>query len=144
MFVVNARDREGVANFYLAGDSVLQHQNLVLGYETPGLLRFSHFGNDLDTAVEPYSGSPVWVVDTFHFTIEIGKTLYRNGVLINANDQKQPLTSNTGTTLGHIRAFGSSFWFQGDLAEVIVYDRALMDGERSAVETELLERFGIE
>ena len=143
IFVVNARDRTGVANFYIAGAEFGQDRSLVIGYETTSLLRWSHINRDLDTPVENYTGTPIWTLDVFHFSQAAGKTLYRNGQLTHSNDQTQPLQANAGSTLGHWRAFGTTYWFQGDLAEVIVYDRALAPAERVAVEQQLAERYAV-
>lgn len=142
IFVVNARDRTGLANFYIAGDSLGANSNLVLGYENPNLLRQAHFGNDLDAIVENYTGTPVWSFDTFRFAGSDGKDLFHNGSNVATDDSTAALLSNTGTTLGHFRAFGRLYWFEGDLAEVVVYDRALSDAERLSVEADLGVRYG--
>jgi len=141
IFVVNGRDRFGVANFYIAGDTFAQDQNLVLGYENPELLRFSHLIRDLDVIVEPYEGVPLWAVDTFRFSTQFGKEIYRDGVIYATRFQFEPLMANTGSTLGHFRAFGTQFWFEGDLAEVIIYDRKLTLDEQSRVEAELADLY---
>ena len=142
IFVVNARDRFGLANFYIAGDTAVPNQNLTLGYEQVSLLRQAHFNNDLDALVPAYTGTPLWALDTFVFDQAVGRTIYQEGSLLAADSNTIPLMSNTGTTLGHFRAFGNIFWFQGDLAEVVVYDRALSDSERRRVESELAGRYG--
>jgi hypothetical protein len=143
IFVVNGRDRTGLANFYIAGSVALLDSNLVLGYEAPDLLRQSHFNRDLDAYVEPYAGSPVWGLDTFRFSQTDGKDMYHNGVHVASDDETTALGSNNGTTLGHFRAFGNLFWYQGDLAEVVVYDRALTDNERMQVEFALALRYAL-
>lgn len=142
IFVVNGRNRFGLANFYLAGDSLATNQNLVLGYEQVGLLRQAHFNNDLDALVAPYVGRPLWALDTFRFEQALGRSIFQDGSLVASDNNQFPLISNTGSTLGHFRAFGSLFWFQGDLAEVVVYDRALTDDERLLVEVDLAGRYG--
>ena len=140
VFVVNARDRFGLANFYIAGDRILDNGNLVLGYEQTALLRQAHFNNDLDGITEGYSGTPVWSIDTFRFSQLSGRDLFHNGHPLASDDNFQPLVANTGTTLGHFRAL-PQFWFHGDLAEVVVYDRALSSEERLQVELALASRY---
>ena len=142
IFVVNGRDRFGLANFYLAGDTIGQNQNLTLGYEQPNLLRQAHFSNDLDAVVEGYIGDEIWSIDGFRFSTTDGKDLFHNGVNVATDNSTAPLISNTGTTLGHFRAFGPSFWFQGDIAEIAVYDRALSDADRLQVQNNLGIRYG--
>jgi hypothetical protein len=143
IFVVNGRDRDGLANFYIAGSEPLADRNLVLGYESTSLLRQSHFNRDLDAPVEAYTGNPVWSLDTFRFSQLDGKDIFHNGELVASDDEVTPLVSNDGTTLGHFRAFGGSYWFQGDLSEVVIYDRALGDEERTLVEMTLALRYAL-
>ena len=142
IFVVNGRDRTGVANFYIAGDSGGANTNLVLGYETVAQLRQSHFSNDLNAVVPEYVGTELWQMDTFTFDQTVGRSIYQDGVLRASDTSVVPLAANTGTTLGHFRTFGNLYWFQGDLAEVIIYDRALSVAERRAVEAELGVLYG--
>ena len=142
IFVVNGRDRFGLANFYIAGQSGFANQNLVLGYEQPGLLRHAHFANDLDVAVTPYTGQQIWAIDSFRFSQTDGKDIFQNGANVASDDSTAPLISNFGTTLGHFRAI-PGFFFVGDLAEVIIYDRALSTAERQLVEADLAERYNL-
>lgn len=142
IFVVNARDGFALANFYIAGATFAANQNLILGYEQPGLLRQAHFVNDLDAIVPVYTGTPLWVIDTFRFDQSVGRQLYQDGILLNTDANVIPLLGNEGTTLGHFRAYLDAYWFRGDLAEVVVYDRALTDDERRRVEAELARRYG--
>lgn len=152
IFVVNARDRGGLANFYIGGELTFTNSNLILGYEDTDLIRFSHFASDLDGTVEPYAGVPDWSIDTFRFfretrevwylLQEYSREIYRDGRLVSTGNPYGPLGSTLGSTLGHTRALGNLSWFTGDIAEVIAYDRALSDAEQWAVESELAARYG--
>lgn len=139
---INGRDRTGFANFWLAGDRVGINENLVLGYERTDLLRQAHFGNDLDAVVENYTGLEIWSLDTYTFDRVAGRDIYHNGTPVATDNSTAALTSNTGTTLGHFRAI-PIYWFRGDVAEVIVFDRALTPTERLRVETTLAGRYGL-
>lgn len=141
IFVANGRDRSGLANFYIAGDLAADNRNLVLGYEQPNLLRQAHFNNDLDAVVEDYTGTEVWSLDTFRFNHATGRDLFHNGALVATDGNRLALLSNTGSTLGHFRAL-PVFWFVGDLAEVVVYDRVLSATERLRVEASMAGRYG--
>jgi hypothetical protein len=142
ILVVNGRDRGGFANLYLAGSAVAIDQNLVLGYEQTSLLRQAHFGNDLDAVVEDYVGTPVWSLDTYRFSNDAGRDLYHNGVAVATDNMRSALSANPGTTLGHFRAI-PGFFFRGDLAEVVVYNRALKGAERIRVENAIAARNGL-
>lgn len=139
--VVNGRNRGGLANFYIAGDAFADNRNLVLGYERTDLLRQAHFNNDLDAVVEDYTGVEVWSLDTYRFAQAEGRDLYHNGSNVATDDNAIALISNTGSTLGHFRAI-PVYWFQGDIAEVVIYNRALTWAERLGIEAELAGRYG--
>jgi len=141
IIVANGRDRTGLANFYIAGSVVGINSNLVLGYERTDLLRQAHFGNDLDAVVEDYTGTEIWSLDTYRFAQAEGRDLFHNGTQVATDDNAIALLSNSGSTLGHFRAI-PIFWFQGDLAELIVYDRAISPNERLSIEAELAGRYG--
>ncbi|MBL8958213.1 MAG: hypothetical protein JNJ98_00050, partial [Gemmatimonadetes bacterium] len=81
-------------------------------------------------------------LDTYTFDRVAGKDIYHNGVPSATDNSTGALVSNTGTTLGHFRAI-PIYWFQGDLAEVIVFDRALTAAERLRVETQLAGKYGL-
>src|SRR5512134_1167454 len=136
IFVVNSRDRFGFANFYIAGDTCGTNRNLVLGYEQVGLLRRAHFSNDLDAFVAPYVGTLIWSLDTFRFAQTEGRDIYHDGTHVAADDNSIPFGIQHRIytrSLPHLREF---FWFQGDLAEIVVYKRALTSDERLCVEVE--------
>lgn len=141
VIAVNGRDRTGFANFWLAGTRAVINENLVLGYERPDLLRQSHYANDLDAVVEGYTGSEIWSLDTYTFDRGAGKDIYHNGAPVATDNSLAALVSTTGSALGHFRAI-PIFWFQGDLAEVIVFDRALSAVERLRVEAQLAGKYG--
>ncbi|MEO6446115.1 MAG: hypothetical protein ABIZ91_20205, partial [Gemmatimonadaceae bacterium] len=101
----------------------------------------AHFGNDLDAVVENYVGTEIWSLDTYTFDQQAGRDIYHNGIPVATDASLTALISNVGTTLGHFRAI-PNFWFEGDLAEVIVFNRELTRGERVAVESDLAQRYG--
>ena len=144
VFVVNGRTSDNVpANFYLAGANPTQNASLILGYEQPGLLRLSHWFNDLDATVPPPGPSLTWSVDTFRLDQSAGREVRHNAALVASDTQTDPLISLDGMTLGHFRVFQGQFFYVGNLAEVIVYNRALDPEEIAAIEAELVTRYNL-
>jgi hypothetical protein len=70
-----------------------------------------------------------------------GVTLYRDGKASGANASIDSVSSDPAIPALRIGGpgSGSSPWFQGELAEVRVYDRQLQEADRRQVETELIE-----
>lgn len=69
------------------------------------------------------------------------ETLYANGTQVASLSGKLAAIANTGATATIGR--GTSTYFTGDIAEVIVYTRALSDAERLQVDQYLLTKYGL-
>ena len=68
-------------------------------------------------------------------------TIYRNGTAGTAiNDSSSATAAASG--VGYERGF-NSYYFNGDIAEIIVYSSALSDANRQAVEAYLSAKYGI-
>lgn len=143
IFVVSGRDRRGSNNFYLAGSELLEDRNLVLGYKARDLLIQTHSLNDLESDVVRYDDVPLWSLDAFRFAKAAGRDIRQDGALIAIDGRRTALVANPGTTLGHFRAFKGQFFFTGDMAEIVIYDRALTGQEIVLVEQALAERYGL-
>ncbi len=116
----------------------------MLGYQSSRRLRQAHFSNDLDAVVEIGDEAPIASLDGFVFDQAAGRGIFHNGEQVATDTSTAPLLSNAGTTLGNFRAFGSSYFFHGDLAEVLVYERALSPDEITVVQEELALIYGFE
>ncbi len=140
VFAVEGRDRFGAANFFLGGSAAATNQNLILGYENLTLFRQAHFGNDLDLSVPPYDGTQDFALSTFRFDMNEGRRIYRFGEIGVTDESTAPLSSYEGAALGNFPAFG--FFYAGDIAEIIIYSRALSCQETNLVNHELATRWG--
>jgi hypothetical protein len=70
-----------------------------------------------------------------------GTIAYRNGIFINS----VPNTYNIGTTVGYIGTYdGTSEFFAGGIAEVLIYNRVLATTERQQVEGYLAWKWGLQ
>ncbi len=67
--------------------------------------------------------------------------IQRFGLPVAMDGSTAPLTSHGGATIGAFPALG--FFYQGDIAELIIYDFALSCPERNAVNADLASRYGL-
>lgn len=141
IFAVEGRDRFGVANFFVGGAETLINGNLVLGYERADLLRQAHYGNDLDATVPAYDGTQEYALTTFSFAQTSGREIHRFGLEFASDTSTQALVSYNSPAVGSFDAH--SFFYEGDIAELIFYDRRLPCEERASVELYLAGRFGL-
>ena len=145
IFVVEARSSNKIMNLFLAGSSNLQNSNLHLGYRTDILITQAHYSNDIDKNVSNFT-STVIRMHSFVFSKISGKAIYTNGgtgSFDGGNSNKLPLTSYQGSMIGNFLWNSGSYYYQGSIAEIIFYTRALTDKERQGVEAYLSKKWGI-
>jgi len=126
---------------FLHGTGNTQDTDLHVGWITPGLLRFGQYTDDVDADATAQTGGDVVTVRQSQST---GKWLFMDGQMRAADtNATHPLTSNVGAQLGGTWSAGGNFTFDGEIGEVRVYNYALKDSERLAVECELGQKWGI-
>jgi len=143
IFVVEARTSNKIMNLFLSGSSNLSNSNLHLGYRSDILITQAHFSNDINKAVSKFT-SAIPRMHSFVFSKSNGKAIYTNGGDGSFNaSQTLPLASYPGSAIGNFLWSGASYYYQGSIAEIIFYTRALTDQERQGVETYLSKKWGI-
>lgn len=141
------------------------HANFLIGTDSPDQSHLSDCSN-VDQALQIgyvyYSGFPQFVVDhtcdnllatvsvtsdapepvsydTLRFDPTVGRQIYLDGLQRASDNRQLPIAPAQGGAIG--RAYSSTdstdARFVGDIAEVIVYDAALVDTDRLAVEAYL-------
>jgi hypothetical protein len=82
---------------------------------------------------------------TVEFDVGRGHEIWTNGIPENASAETSPLAEASGGAIGRAllqtMTTGVDPRFRGDIAEVVVYDAALEDGDRSAIEAYLRDRW---
>jgi prepilin-type N-terminal cleavage/methylation domain-containing protein len=143
IFVVEAKNPIKTVNFFIAGSQSAESQNLILGYwfMYSQRLTHSHYGGKrVDIAISDYSNQ-VSRINSFVFGKNLGKKIYINtGQTISDASLTSPLSSFQNSSIG--KAYTQDF-FQGAIAEIIFYTRALTDKERQGVEAYLAKKWGI-
>ena len=142
IFVVEARSSNKAMNLFLCGSVSSPNTNLHLGYRTDIKITQAHFENDIDKNVSNFT-STVLRMHSFVFSKISGKAIYTNGGTgsFNASSNNTlPLTSYQGSSIGNC---ANQVYYQGSIAEIITYSRALTNKERQGVETYLSKKWGI-
>ncbi len=147
IFAVGARTSGAHESMFLGGTTSAARQNLAFGYRQdsggfmPLTFNLAHYASDVWGAVPSYSGK------TFEFWTGVfsqvsGESIFRNGISF-ASDASRTLTltSAAGTMIGYWPLVSSGY--QGDIAEIIVYGRALGSTEQGAVESYLRVKYGL-
>ena len=141
IFVVEARNSNKQLNYFLAGNGNALNTNLHLGYRLEYLLVQAHITKDYFKTFPNFT-SPIFRIHSFVFGKEIGKKIYSNegSEPSISPTQTSPLISYQGASIANYRGIS---YYDGSIAEIIIYSRALIDKERQGVETYLSKKWGI-
>lgn len=142
IFVVAQRSSNKDNNFFLAGSSSATDANLKLGFSNNSTIMHSHYSDDITYSTTAYS-SPQQQIHTFWFNSVDGKKYWLNGgTTPEAADSSQTtaLSSFAGASIGN---YTNNSYFQGDIAEIIIFTRSLKTEERQAIEDYLSKKYRI-
>ncbi len=147
VFVVEQRRGNGsTLNCFIAGTTRSTNQNLHMGYRGSTTVTLAHYGNDLNyaSAVSAYS-SPQPRIFTFRLNSNIGKEIWLNGgtAADSSATQSAYISSYGGSSFGRSVNSTSTFYYVGDIAEIIIYNRALKNEERQSIEAYLSAKYDI-
>ena len=110
-----------------------------MGYTLYNQIIQTHYGGDLYKGVPIYT-SPILRMHSFVFSKASGKAIYTDGGTGTFDNLKSPLISYAGSSIGK---YIGAYYYNGHIAEIIFYTRALSNKERQEVELYLSKKWGI-
>jgi type II secretory pathway pseudopilin PulG len=146
IIVVEQRRSNKSENYFIAGVSTVANSNLHIGYRTNTQLTFANFYNDYNiNAISAYS-VPTPRIHVFVLSLEDGKSHYLNGAksTLTASGSPSgttPLLSFGGARIGNYGANNS--FYNGDLMEIIFFNRALKIDEIDEIQNYLSTKWNI-
>ncbi len=143
IFVVEQRRDNDNESYLFGGTDSTPAANLHIGYRDTGTITQAHFGSDLNYNIAAYS-APIPRIHSFMFSASAGKKYWMNGGTTpeaSNSSQTTALISYAGAALGGYRSNGN--YYNGDIAEIIVFTRALKTEERQSVEDYLSKKYAI-
>jgi hypothetical protein len=148
IFVVEQRRSSVANNYFIGATTSVTNGNLILGYFSDTVLRHSQFGSstEINITVSAYSKpTPKIHCFTHGSASSAGKRYWGNGVnevSNNSASRRINLSALTQATIGR-RMTSSTSYYNGDIAEVIMFSRLLTTEERVEIERYLGKKFGI-
>ncbi len=142
IFAVEGRTNNGNLFFLgTAGGGVL-NQSLHFGYRASTNFTLAQYSNDITTTnnIPAYTNQIFRLWDAI-LDLASGHSLWEGGTNVISSTDKNPF--NTGVGPGVVGAGYAGNNFQGDLAEILIYPRALNTSERQAVENYLTTKWAI-
>lgn len=140
IFIVEERRSNKATACFIRGSASGTNLNLTLCYDT-NYVAFAHFNNDIDYAIPAYT-SPIVRMHTFQFSTINGKSYWMNGGStpeLSDSSQTTPVSSYAGAVIGG----QGSYYYYGDIGEIIIYNRALKNEERQSIEDYLSKKYKI-
>ncbi len=150
IFLVSARRSNQSTNVVIGGSAGSNFINLHVGYFTTKF-RAAHYGDGvagtdyIDYTIPAYT-VPQYRIHSVFFDSIIGKSYYQDGgaggnptAQVTSAASKTALVSWAGASIGRF----VTNYFDGDVAEVIIFNRRLTYVERRSVEQYLSQKWGI-
>jgi len=140
VFVVEQR-RSASTGYFIGGTSIATNTDLILGYRNNTTVTQAQWGNDMDYTVAGYV-TPTPVIHTYWLSSVAGKKYWRNGgVAPSASNSSQvaQLVSYSGSNIGNYY----NIYYNGDIAEIIIFTRALKIEEKLLIEDYLAKKYNI-
>jgi prepilin-type N-terminal cleavage/methylation domain-containing protein len=138
IFIVHQR-RSSDDELYFIGGHSRYHDMIRVGYQSSTSLLYGH-GNVINhsAAIDAYT-VPIPRILSISHSSTFGKEMYLDGTLIDSDPNLTPTIAESTTTIGKF----SSSYYNGDIAEMIFFNRFLSSQERRDVEKYLSVKWGI-
>lgn len=139
VFVVEQRRSSKNHNYFIASTNT---SNKLFGYRSNIQISQSHTNNDFNVTIPGYL-SPIPRIHTFLFNNSVGKqyTLNGNNTQTANPSQLNSIDSFDPAKIGYLASVNS--YYEGDIAEIIMFKRSLKTEEVEAIESYLGSKYGI-
>jgi type II secretory pathway pseudopilin PulG len=138
IFVVDQRRSNKNENYFFSGGTASTNNRIHLGYRHDIVVTLDHYVNGANFSFPSYT-TPKSYIHSFVFNGNIGKRYSMNGNIKGTTSQLAPLGSTINATIAKY----SGSYYNGDLAEIIIFKRSLKTEEIEAVESYLGSKYGI-
>ena len=144
IFTVEKRLSSKNENYFISGISAADNDSLLLGYGSNTAMTFGQVNNNYNVTIESYE-NPIPRIHTFRFSPSFEKNYAINGasqILVPSGtpNPSQGLISFNNAQIGR---FQNNKYYEGDIGEIIIFNRYLNNDEKSEIENYLAEKWRI-
>lgn len=144
VFVVERRRANRSANYLLGGSGALALTNLAVGYATNTSGRLTQGTDNLDGAVTGFSSIAAEPARVWSGRWTNGaRSLQINAATVATDAASAGITAWAGAALGRATIAGTTSYYVGDVGEVLFFNRALTDAERTTVTRGLMGKWSV-
>lgn len=151
IFIVEARSSSGSANYMIGSSNATSSANRLLhvGYRDDVTFTWAQYANDPNVTVPSYSAP----TPRIHALVFISSATTPKRIFMNGAEQtyyggsptpvpSQGLLSYTNAAFGRFIPFANAY-YQGNIGEIIMFNRGLNDDDRRSVEEYLAKKWNI-
>jgi len=141
IFIVEKRMSGGSFLAMIGGSNSSNNGNLLLAYRNSSTITHSHISNEINIAIPSYN-SPIARIHSFLLNTTSGKKYWLNG----GDNPDGSDSSQTASLVSFDNPWIGKYldnYFFGDIAEIIIFKRALNSEERISIESYLSKKYNI-
>lgn len=142
IFVVEFRTSNKSNNYFIGGNAATANSNLYLGYDNETTITHNQYSNGYTGTTAAYKSYDPKIHSFIH-NVFTGKKYYQNGTSIATNADTNSLVDFQGAAIGRMVDGGSSYYYQGYIGEIIIFNNSLSDDQRQDVENYLSQKWKI-
>lgn len=141
IFFVEQRSSSKSNNLFtgVTGGPPIANTILILGYTSNIAITHEQFSNGYEIPVPAFTVK-IPRIHTFTQNSVSGKKYYQDGGQQGSDANTDPMISYLNATIG---GFAGIAFYEGDIAEIIIYPRTLPDSERGQIDVYLSDKWGI-
>jgi hypothetical protein len=140
VIVATGRSSAKYENYILGSAMQVGYQSLHFGFRSDTLFTIDQFNNGLDAAIMSYSSKVFEIYSGICDSLN-GHFIYINNIFKVSNTNIDGLTGHVSPKIGQHLGISGYVYYEGDIAEILIYDKALSDSERSAIEQYLMIKY---
>ena len=146
IFFLEKRLSNTVPNYFMGGSNTTSYTNLYMGYNTTSNFYFDHYGNGTQLTIDNYTSvaQEPYRLWTMAYSSNLNtRRMYLNGINYMTIATSNDLLSWTGASIGRFWN-GTTYYYTGNVHEIIIYRSFLSDENRTLVEGYLAKRWNIQ
>ncbi|MBX2844053.1 MAG: VCBS repeat-containing protein [Flammeovirgaceae bacterium] len=135
-FVVEARNSNKDNNYFIGGNDISPNKGIMAGYYKEDIISLGNFDENLGNYLTDYT-IPEYAISHFEFSADSGKYLTWNGALMDYSSDQTDLSTYNSPFIGRTL----NQYFDGNIAEVIIYNKWMTEAEREDIFIYLQQKY---
>jgi len=145
-FILEKRQSNTSPNYFIGGSNTNTYSNLYMGYNTTSNFYFDTYNNGTQLTIDTYTNvaNEPYRLWTMAYSSNLNtRCMYLNGINYMTVQTSNDLLSWNGASVGRFWN-GGTYYYTGNIHEIIIYNSFLDDRTRTFVEGYLARKWGIQ